>query len=419
MGAAVRRTVTTIDGRVVVVHRAATPDDATTARRELARLRAAAHPGVVRVVAEAGGERPGYATAWVGPSTLATASLPTPELALRLAATAATLAGLHDRGLVHGRLTPARLLAGGQVGVVICGFGPDDPADGHDHPPGEVDVAGIGRCIQELTGDTAELEPIPRRPFALAPTWHGATTRALQTLADQATAEPPGRRPTMGQLAESLAILADGSIGSRRPGAPRRWRAALDLAPRRPVGAVAMRRARWSGATRLASGRDGVSAQGEVVAGLAHVVGDDPGLHEPGEDRAPEAEAEHRLERGGDGDHRHEHEGGGGGVEAEVEHGGRHRQGGADPLGEALRRPGDHLGLEGERRCEDPGDELAEGAERGPGEDPGHEPVGEEPNGPGLPCEEDDEGQEHHAPGDQAGRHLVDRVGELEQLPHA
>ena len=213
MGAAVRRTVVSIEGRVVVASRAATAADAPAVAGELARLRACRHPGVVRVVAEVAGPRPGYATAWVGAATLATRCPEPGDLAARLADAAATLADLHERGDAHGRLTPARMVLGGTGRIVLCGLGavaPDDPAT-----VAADDVEALGRTIHELTGTTAELEPIPSRHLRPGRAWSGATTRALQLLADHATTEQPSARPTMRHLADALALLA--SADERTP----------------------------------------------------------------------------------------------------------------------------------------------------------------------------------------------------------
>ena len=91
----------------------------------------------------------------------------------------------------------------------------------------------------------------------------------------------------------------------------------------------------------------------------------------------------------------------------------------ADALCEPLGRPGREAGRQTEARGHDVGDEPAEGAERGTGEHPRPEPVGQHGDQPGLVSQQDDQRQGDHTTGDEAGRHLVDRVRELEQLAHA
>src|SRR3546814_9590558 len=70
------------------------------------------------------------------------------------------------------------------------------------------------------------------------------------------------------------------------------------------------------------------------------------------------------------------------------------------------------LGLDGQRRGDHPGDELAERAERGPGDHAGDEAVGQHHREP-SDVEHDRDGRRHHdAGGDESSRHLVDGIRE-------
>ena len=107
-----------------------------------------------------------------------------------------------------------------------------------------------------------------------------------------------------------------------------------------------------------------------------------------------------------------------GGSETEVGDRRGDRQGGPDPLSEALGRPRNQAFGAAQPGDEHPGDELAERAEGRSGQHPRHEAVGQHGHQPVL-VERDDRRRQHHdAEGDQAGRHLVDRIREAEQLSH-
>jgi tRNA A-37 threonylcarbamoyl transferase component Bud32 len=112
----------TADGRAAVMKEATGPA-ADRLRREADVLRLAAHSGVVELVESLdlpqGGAR--LSTAYVGGRTLADARPPTP--AAFAATLAATLAELHDRGIVHGRLRPEHVLVGPDGAPVVCGWG--------------------------------------------------------------------------------------------------------------------------------------------------------------------------------------------------------------------------------------------------------------------------------------------------------
>lgn len=213
-----------VEGAVVVV-KAASGAGAAALRAEGERLRAAAHPGVVALVHSAGTD-----DAWElrlahggRPATLLHPATPA-QVASIAAAAADTLADLHERGVVHGRLAARHLLLGPDGQIRLCGFGP-----GGDATP-EDDVAALGAVITELLGGREELEPLPELRWHRRAPWPGVARRALLSLADAATAEPPSRRPSARRLAASIrAAVPDPRPGRRRTGP------AADLSPRGPV----------------------------------------------------------------------------------------------------------------------------------------------------------------------------------------
>lgn len=194
------------DGRTVAVKRATSPGREVALRAEAARLAEIDHPGVVRLVElREGPEGPTLVTEYVGPRTLATVGPVTTDRAAALIAHAATtVADLHATGIVHGAVCPEHVLVAGDH-TVLCGLTAGPPG-----PTSADDVAGIGVTLRSLLDPELEEEPIPdRRPWRRSP-WPGVRHRALLTLADQATADEPGRRPSARGLAESVAGLRGG-----------------------------------------------------------------------------------------------------------------------------------------------------------------------------------------------------------------
>lgn len=204
-----------------VVVKRATGDQVPGLLEEAKRLEAAAHPGVVELLgcAETGdgwelrlahGGRP---VATAGP-------LPAPAVATLVAGVAATLADLHDAGIVHGRIDGTHVLIADRGRGVVCGLGAEPigatPAD---------DVAALGALLVTLLGDGAELEPIPERRWFGRRPWTGWERRSLLLLADQACAEPPSRRPTARRLAAAIADAVPSAhppaVSSERPSRPR------------------------------------------------------------------------------------------------------------------------------------------------------------------------------------------------------
>lgn len=198
------------DPDAVVVKRATGPG-AVALRAEGERLRAAAHPGVVEVL-----ESTGSADAWelrlahAGRPLDVAGPLATLQVASLTAAIAATLADLHEGGIVHGRVDAGHVLLSRQGRPVLCGFGPSTHAQPAD------DVAALGALLAELLGSGVDIEPIPERRWRWR-SWSGWDRRTLLLLADQACADPPTRRPTARRLAAALAAAVP-EAGIAAPG---------------------------------------------------------------------------------------------------------------------------------------------------------------------------------------------------------
>ncbi len=188
----------------VVVRRGTGVDDVEHLRATATRLAAAAHPGVVEVIASTGTD-----DCWelelvhAGRPLEALERLRVEQVATVTAALAATISDLHAAGIVHGAIDASHVLVSGHDRPVLCGFGPRAAAMTEAD-----DVAAIGELIVTLIGTDAELEPLPERRWSRRASWRGASgweRRALLLVADHACAEPPTRRPSAGRLAVEIA----------------------------------------------------------------------------------------------------------------------------------------------------------------------------------------------------------------------
>ncbi|MET0728588.1 MAG: hypothetical protein ABWZ76_09865 [Acidimicrobiales bacterium] len=212
----VQATMLAAGGAEAVVVKHATGADAPRLARMGARLREAAHPGVVEVLSSEGST-----TEWElrlvhgGRPLDVVGRLSAERVAGIAAAVAATLADLHDAGIVHGRLDASRVLLGADGRPVLCGFALPDAPGGLD--PAD-DVAALGALMVDLLDGGDDLEPIPDRRWRRRGAWSGWNRRALLTIADQACSEPPSRRPTARRLA---ATISDAVPDARSAGAHR------------------------------------------------------------------------------------------------------------------------------------------------------------------------------------------------------
>ncbi|CAN5242700.1 hypothetical protein BH20ACT3_BH20ACT3_08290 [soil metagenome] len=201
-----------------------------TLAREADRLERARHPGVVELL-ERSDDR--LVVAWAGGETLETLRPTVRSAAALLAAIAATVADLHEIGIVHGHLEARHVVVGPGGRPRLAGMAGRSPAEAEAAPAD--DVEAVGRLIDLLIGPDAELEPIPERRWARS-RWSGYQRRALQTLADHATHEDPARRPTARGLAAAIAEAVPDAMLPDEGGAWGQARGRFAGAPRLPDG---------------------------------------------------------------------------------------------------------------------------------------------------------------------------------------
>jgi hypothetical protein len=297
----------------VAVKTATGADDVARLRLEAERLERAAHPGLVAVVGPATGGvdesladrgaddgtddsvegrasaeiRTRFAgdpvTHWSG-SVGAVAGLG--------AAVAATLADLHDIGMVHGRLDATHILVGDDGRPRLCGLSHPDGAAPHD------DVAALGLVLGEVL---ERATPGPR-----SWPWHGRSSaahrRALEQVLARASDPVPSRRPNARLLASSILSAVPGAelpaTGSPFPGPEpayvppdeelldlvftheqtddERWAQAFGDDPSEPAGAAGPEpppvRDGGSSRARVAAG-SGAVAVAAIAAGVVFVGG--------------------------------------------------------------------------------------------------------------------------------------------------
>lgn len=206
-----------LDGEGPIAVKTATGDeDVARLRLESERLERAAHPGLVAVLSgpQCHGEprtepdielRTRFAgdpvSHWTG-SVANVAGLG--------AAVAATLADLHELGMVHGRLDGTHILVDQDGRPRLCGLSHSGEAAPED------DVAALGRVLAELL---ARVPAERHRPFP----WlrgHAADRRALEQVIARATDPVPSRRPSARLLAGSiLGAVRDAELPASESGA--------------------------------------------------------------------------------------------------------------------------------------------------------------------------------------------------------
>lgn len=188
--------VTTDDDGPIAVKTATGDDDRARLRLEAQRLRRAGHPGLVAVVganaASADGE---LRTRFAGdPVSQWTGSLA--HVAGVGAAVAATLADLHEMGIVHGRVDASHVLVGHDGRPRLCGLSHAGDASPSD------DVHDLGQVLHDLL---RRLLPQRRRFGRLGARPRGDSERlALARVIARALDPVATRRPSAHMLAATL-----------------------------------------------------------------------------------------------------------------------------------------------------------------------------------------------------------------------
>lgn len=169
--------------------------------READRLERARHPGVVALVDAAEDH---LDLEWAGAETLALARLTRGSAARVLTAVATTVADLHDRGIVHGRIEESHVVLGPELQPRLCGLRGPDP--GRPEPGPADDVADLGLLLRRAVGMGADQDVVPEHRWRA---WPRASSRdrALEAIVERATDPDPARRPTARALARSMADI--------------------------------------------------------------------------------------------------------------------------------------------------------------------------------------------------------------------
>jgi hypothetical protein len=227
---------------LVAVKTTARPGDAERLTLEADLLAELDHPGLVeRCELRFGDRAPELLTRWVPGGSLATRPAPSPARAAALVAgLAETVAGLHRRGLTHGRVDASHVLLDRRGHPILCGLGHArriGPPTTSETTVGRLatggraadDVAALAHLLAELVGpsEARRWSPFVRSPRA-GPR-DRRLCRALLTLAARARHDDPANRPSAAALAVALRDLM-----GERTGGPDRTR------PRRPRRLVAL-----------------------------------------------------------------------------------------------------------------------------------------------------------------------------------
>src|SRR6185369_1764190 len=195
-------------GRPVAVKRATDDERRERLRHEAAMLERARHPGVVELIdVDDGEETTTLSTAWVGGGSLAAADMTPKKLAGIGAMLAATVADLHDRAVVHRRITSDHVLLDGLGRVVVAGFAEASPSP-RDSETAD-DVAAIGAVLEmKLPGDLAAMARV--RSSAA----DRQVVERLRAVLARARDPEPSRRPSARALSGLLTEIAGEPVGS-------------------------------------------------------------------------------------------------------------------------------------------------------------------------------------------------------------
>lgn len=178
--------------------------------QEADRLERARHPGVVALASVADDH---LDLEWAGAETLALARLTRGSAARIVTVLAATIADLHDRGIVHGRIDETHVVIGSDLRPRLCGLRGPEP--GRSEPGPADDVADLGLLLERAIGMGADPDVVPEHRWRAWPR-SGGRDRALEAVVERATDPDPARRPTARALARSLADLVPDAVIEHR-----------------------------------------------------------------------------------------------------------------------------------------------------------------------------------------------------------
>jgi hypothetical protein len=260
--------VTVEGGRAVAVKVAVTEVEAERLAVEAEWLERASHPGVIQLI---GFERTDHGaelrTGFAGRPLTVSSPLAVEQIAGVMASIAATVADLHELGIVHTRIGPSHVLVGAAGQPRLCGFSGASAIS--DAATRAEDVASLGRLIHELIEAERSITIPERRWRALTVRRRDHDRHSLLAVADRAIDEAPSRRPTARALSD--AILA---------AVPRAVLAPSDEPQHQPTSSSPAHRRRRSHHTR---GR----VAGAVLVALGVVAVAGRALARPAADRPP------------------------------------------------------------------------------------------------------------------------------------
>ena len=240
-------------GGPVAVKRRDDEEGRSRLRHEAEMLELARGPGVVELVAfDDGDSGTALSTSWLGGGTFATATLPPRKLAVAGAALALTVASLHERSVVHGRITADHVLLDSSGRLVLAGFAESAVDAGPD------DLAADVRSIGELVASKLPSEPPPVLKLR-AQAADADLIERVRAVAARATEPDPSRRPSARSLAGLLSELAGDATASGpmrlgRPAPARQLDAPHPLAPALDAATAMMTGARSTVALRALGG---------------------------------------------------------------------------------------------------------------------------------------------------------------------
>jgi hypothetical protein len=193
-------------------------------------LERARHPGVVELVEYGGEPSPRLVTRRATGATLADGAPQTVEAIAGVAASlAATLADLHDMGLVHGALAPEHVLLTPRP--VLCGLADGgsigDPAPGQQLPTGFTDPSVPPGAAPDASRDVYALGGLIRWMLARVPnsvrSRAAGSTAALLAISLRASYPDRAQRPSAARVAADIReAVPDATLVARqlRPTAP-------------------------------------------------------------------------------------------------------------------------------------------------------------------------------------------------------
>ena len=203
-------------GGPLAVKRAGSDDGRQRLRREAEVLQAVQGPGVVDFVAlDDDDTTTSLSTAWLGGGTFAAASFAPKKLASATASLALTVASLHDRGVVHRRVTGDHVLLDSAGRVLLTGF-----AEATDASTSS-DTASSGSAMADDVHDIGDLvlAKLPAEPPpVLRLRTNAASAEVVERLAHDC--EPRHRcRSDEAPVSQGARRLADRGRGRTATGA--------------------------------------------------------------------------------------------------------------------------------------------------------------------------------------------------------